>query len=176
MNCIHVKEKLAQYLAGDCPCYEEREIALHLSDCPDCSREMEELREVNLLLWQLPSRLAPPDFLDGVMAAIEGREHEKTGDPFFNKAWTNTLPSRIHKKSSFSRRGWGTLRDLALAAAVTLGVFWYGGSWFDNQHIISAGNKLDLAFRSYVHYSGDALNKACTNIENLNGTLLKERY
>lgn len=127
------------------------------------------LRAIDVLLCQIPSRSAPPGFLDGVMAAVEGRKTGSAGA--INKAKT----SRSRRKWSSSLGGWETIRDLALAAAVTLVVFWNGGSWFDNQHIMKAGDKLDLAFRSYVQYSGNALDKACTNIENLNGTLMKER-
>jgi hypothetical protein len=133
---------------------------------------MEKLQELDKLLSQLPSRSAPPGFLEEVMAALESDNIDMHNS---NKTRAGQKPYRARRKGSFSLEGWETLRDLALAAAVTLGVFWYGAPWFDSQHLTSAGGKLDLAFKNYVHYSGYALDKARTNIENINGILTKER-
>lgn len=162
MSCDRMREKLAQYLDGECTYYEQKQIMTHLSSCPECRKEMTELSELTSLMWELPSQTAPPDFLEGVMSAIESRDmHDKTDRPGTQQP--------IH------RAPWETLRDLALAAAVSLAVFWYGGAWFNSESVISAGNKLDLAFKSYVQYSGGTLNRVYSNVEDLNGTILKER-
>ncbi|GBF31971.1 hypothetical protein DCCM_0161 [Desulfocucumis palustris] len=125
-------------------------------------------------MWEIPSRAAPPGFLEGVMAEVKSREMSDYSGPV-EKTLYKPLPRSPGTKPTFRKGRWETLRDLTLAAAVSLAVFWYGGAWFSNENIVSAGSKLDLAFKSYVQYSGGTLNRVYSNVEDLNGTLLKER-
>ncbi len=146
----------------------------HLSSCPECRKELNELSELTSLMWELPSQTAPPGFLEGIMSAIESQNMpDYTGSdkviPYSPSSFRRSI------QQPFPRGRWETLRDLALAAAVSLAVFWYGGAWFNSENVISAGSKLDLAFKSYVQYSSGTLNRVYSNVEDLNGTILKER-
>ncbi|MDP4090158.1 MAG: anti sigma factor C-terminal domain-containing protein [Bacillota bacterium] len=45
MNCSDIKNKLPQYLAGECSMEDKLEISKHISTCPDCRQALEELEE-----------------------------------------------------------------------------------------------------------------------------------
>ncbi|MGH2510020.1 MAG: anti-sigma factor family protein [Ktedonobacteraceae bacterium] len=58
MNCEQVEERLSAYLDDMLTPEEHREIAVHLQACSQCMMSLDELRQNDLLLAQLP-RVSP---------------------------------------------------------------------------------------------------------------------
>jgi hypothetical protein len=69
MNCPDARERLSDFLDEALGPAELAEIRSHLSGCPDCGREVEQLRATLSLLSRVERPRAPAGFVDRVMAA-----------------------------------------------------------------------------------------------------------
>jgi len=78
MNCERVKNELAPFLYGDLEPGTRTAIERHLAGCEDCSRELDELREVVHCLEQRPN-LAPELRLDSDLTDLRPRRRRWAG-------------------------------------------------------------------------------------------------
>jgi anti-sigma factor RsiW len=68
----HFEGLLISYLLGELSVEEERELELHLEECPECRRELDWVRQTHALLRQLAT-YEPPTELEGkVLAQVRG--------------------------------------------------------------------------------------------------------
>lgn len=142
-------------MAGECTCSEELKIRSHLDHCPRCSREMEDLQEVDSFLDLLKPEEAPAGLVNSIMEAVEKNAAQ-------NYPRGLTLEEAPAKYSVP-----GILRDVATAAAVALTVFWLGAGWFGNL-ASSAENGISEAVKHYVNYTGMAVNRAQSSMASIN--------
>lgn len=159
MQCRQVKANLINYLAREYPLFDLEELEAHLSRCPTCREELAGLQEVDRALSRLPRQCAPPGFAAGIMDSI------RSGTP-------PKLP--VEKRRPAGR--FAFIRDLAAAAAVTLALFWSGGTLFDGQNVSLAGRKMDIAVQAYVRTSGDAVTRAYHTVGSLSEQLLAKEW
>lgn len=151
-----MREKLAGLLAGECKPSEELALQRHLEDCPGCAGDLEDLKSVGLLLDLLEPEPPPADLLGSIMAGINNASENK-----------NKLPA-IGRKTPY--RPAGLFRDLAVAAAAALTVFWLGGSIL-SPITSSADGKLSGAVTGYIHYTGVAVSRTNQAVSELNSDL-----
>jgi hypothetical protein len=69
MNCHDAREQLSDFIEEALGPAELAELRSHLAGCPDCSRELEQLRATLSLLSRVERARAPVGFVDRVMAA-----------------------------------------------------------------------------------------------------------
>lgn len=169
MNCSQVKDKIVQYLDGACEEQTANSIAVHLSHCLYCAQEYKALQRVNQLLNQVPSQLAPTQLWENIKANLNTPDPHPVLHPRRQQAKQQHLPKGIHRKRSTTRE---TIRDLVLAAAVSLVLFCHGGSaWQSAEQLNLAGLKVEQAVTEYLHFSDFAVN----HLEELHPKIQKER-
>lgn len=84
MNCEETKELLSPYLDGMTGDHERQEIENHLQKCPDCQKELEELKKLLNALHSLERVKPPKDFLFRVKKALNEEKSEDAHIPFPN--------------------------------------------------------------------------------------------
>jgi hypothetical protein len=67
MTCRDAREQLSALLDEALGAAERRALEAHLATCPECRRELEQLRATTTLLGRLPAVRAPAGFVDRVM-------------------------------------------------------------------------------------------------------------
>ncbi len=148
MLCRTVEEKLSRYLAGECS--EEEKLALqsHLTACPDCAALSEEMRRLDQLLDTWAPERAPAELWSTVMAEVDRM---------------NVHPQAAvgSRRSALDRNRLGTLlRDLLVAAAVSLIFFWNTADWFNGGQMASTGKSVGSVVSAYTRITGSILEKA----------------
>lgn len=151
-----MRKKLAALLAGECTPSEELALRRHLGDCPGCAGELEDLESVGRLLNLLEPEPPPAGLVGSIMESIENTAENK-----------NTTPAIRQKKA---HRPAGLFRDLTVAAAAALTVFWLGGNLF-GPATSSAEGKLSGAVAGYIHYTGVAVSRTNQAVSELNSDL-----
>lgn len=74
MKCAKARAHLGDHLEGDLELPDRREVDLHLAACPDCRRELSELRSTVALLRALPDPQPPEGLVASVMQRIDAGE------------------------------------------------------------------------------------------------------
>jgi anti-sigma factor RsiW len=150
-----VRKKLVGLPAGECTPSEEQALRRHLGDCPGCAAELESLRSVDLLLDLLEPEEPPADLAESIMESV-------TGDT----ATKGLPPCRAGhgRPAGFTA---GLIRDITVAAAAALAVFWIGGSLL-GPVASSAEGRVSGAVTSYVHFTGVAVSRTGQAVEDLN--------
>jgi len=77
-NCDGIRDRLMDLIEGELTADEHRRIEAHLSQCPECSRQIRALRETLARLRSLPEPAMPDGLLDGFSAAVQRRISEET--------------------------------------------------------------------------------------------------
>jgi len=120
------REMLALSAADVLDTSEERELAAHLAACPECTAEIEQLRELSASLYRLPAPQAPAELVTRVrqqmvthgFAEMERRQTHRAVMWLGLFAWTVALGS------------WPILRLLSNEAGDLLNIHilhtWYG--------------------------------------------------
>lgn len=152
-----MRKKLVGFPAGECAPSEQQAIRRHLEDCPGCAREMQNLQSLDLLLDLLEPEVPPEGLADSIMAEIAGATGQKV-----------PMRSNSHKKTAGSSLG--LLKDITVAAAAALAVFWIGGSVM-GPVASSAGGKISGAVTSYVHFTGVAVSRTSQAVSDINQDL-----
>lgn len=152
-----MRKKLAGLLAGECTPSEELALRRHLGDCPVCAGELEGLESVCLLLNLLEPENPPAGLVGSIMESIENTAENK------NKQSVAVQQKPAHRPARL-------FRDLAVAAAAALAVFWLGGSLF-GPVTSSAEGKLSGAVTGYVRYTGVAVSRTNQAVAELNSEL-----
>ena len=70
MTCHESRERLSELLDEALPARERAEVEAHLADCPECRRELEQLRATVSILRRVEPVRAPVGFVDRVMASV----------------------------------------------------------------------------------------------------------
>lgn len=113
MNCQVVLEMLSPYLDGVLDPAEQAAVEEHITRCPSCRVELEELRACVNLLQDLPEIVPPADFHAGLMEKID-RLPAATPAPE-PKGWANRVNGVTHK-------GWYRTAAVAAVMVMTLGL------------------------------------------------------
>lgn len=147
MQCRTVEEKLSRYLAGECSDEEKLTLQSHLDACPDCTALAEEMGKLDQLLDTWAPERAPAELWDSVMAEVDRM---------------NAQPPAIGgRRSALDRNRLGTLlRDLVVAAAVSLIFFWNTADWFNGGQMASTGKSVGGVVSAYTRITGSLLEKA----------------
>jgi len=135
---------LSRYLAGELPPSESAAIEKHLTGCPACAAELKELQKLDRLLDLWQPEPAPDHFWEAVLAQVA----------------QNTLP-QSDPTQSMGRKQYGLpapvkppgmllLRDLLIAAAVSLALFWSSGDWFEKGQMADYGNLINGMTSTYT--------------------------
>jgi len=124
MRCQDARSLIYTYLDGSLTGQVERAFFGHLSQCPHCQQELEYARQTHALLEKYCTPVDPPaDFVDRVMAALDGITPEQPAET------TGTPPPQAPVWYGFkSLRRWAQVASVAaLAAAVSLTSWLSGG-------------------------------------------------
>jgi anti-sigma-K factor RskA len=68
----HFEGLLISYLLGELSVEEERELELHLEECPECRHELDRVRQTHALLRQLATYEPPTELEDRMLAQVRG--------------------------------------------------------------------------------------------------------
>ena len=147
---------MVNYLAGEYHLFNLREFEKHLFACSACQKELAGQKGLNRFLAGLPDAAAPPDFTAGIIDAISSFEQAE--------------PAPVRRSPTVRLT---FIRDLVAAAAVTLVLFWTGGSIFEHKNVSLAGQKLNSAVQLYMRTSEGAFNRAYDTLDNLGGSFNK---
>jgi len=74
MNCLEIKGMISRYVDDDLAPDERSAFTLHIRDCSDCRKELEETESVHALFASAERFAAPHGFTTRVMANLEDRE------------------------------------------------------------------------------------------------------
>ena len=134
MNCERVRERMMEWLDGRIDPATATELKAHIDQCPECQRELAQLRQMVTLL-EVPAAVRPsPALRRGVLAAIEAEKSDAhrapvgAGRPSYAKASEGRADARggARPPGALSRRPWfgsawgacaATLGSCALLAA-----------------------------------------------------------
>ncbi len=154
MNCKQVEKKLSAFQDKTLPASTRLEVKIHLQNCPDCRRKLEELETV----WQL---LAEAETIDAA--------------PFFWTRLAQRLADRQtavqkHRQIFHSPR-WSpvALLTLVLLAFSVFSGIYFGKTIFQktaaNQSAPVELNESELsAFNSYAEYSGENISEVYVSL------------
>lgn len=70
MSCRHIQTQLSEYLDSELPQASTDRVRAHLSLCPECRQEWEELRNSVRLVAHMGGERCPVDLRPGIMTAI----------------------------------------------------------------------------------------------------------
>ena len=147
-------KKLAGLLAGECTPSEELALRRHLGDCPGCAGELEKLESVDGLLDLLEPESPPPGLLNLVMESVE-------------KASAN---KRRAGRQRPAYRPAGLIKDITVAAAAALAVFWLGGN-LCGPVTTSTQGRISGAVTSYMQYTEAAVSLTSQAVSEINSDL-----
>lgn len=148
-------------LAGECTPSEAVKIRTHLAGCPGCTRQLEDLEAVGSLLDTLEPGEAPPELKDAIMGAVEEIAGTLTVGAGAGKGGGRG-PAGPERRPTAA-----LLRDLTAAAAVALVAVWLGSGWLGSL-FSTAGDRFSGAVLSYVHFTGQAMNRAQVSVSSIN--------
>jgi predicted anti-sigma-YlaC factor YlaD len=104
-DCETMQAKFSEYLDGRLNGREMQQISAHVSECRDCNREWDELRQVQQSLGALGPVPEPKDLLLRVRVAVsQERARSKQGIfDAWNLAWKNTVgPFLLQASAGFA--------------------------------------------------------------------------
>jgi anti-sigma-K factor RskA len=122
MRCAEIHPNLAAFVLGGMEPEEAAEVQRHLASCPDCRRELEELRKVNRALEAAPPPADPPSHLkDEILSQVRAEQRYPSTEEELSAA-----EERASSTSTRSKNLRIVLSSAAAAAIVvifTLAVF-----------------------------------------------------
>lgn len=118
MGCDECRDNLTAYLEGELSAEDQKRLRDHLSECPECARELEQLRTLVAVLHGMPE-VEPPSSLRAELRAIPRRG--STGPR--NALWT---------------RGRTVIAAFAAAAAAAL-LLWTGITLYTGTEALPGG-------------------------------------
>lgn len=125
MRCQEARALIYTYIDGCLAGQVERAFFGHLSQCKNCRQELEYARQTHALLEKYCTPVEPPaDFLDQVMAAIDGIVPEETAPVQEPK---QVVPEQMSRQKAKEKSFTWSFRRLAQVASL---VFLSGAVWF----------------------------------------------
>jgi anti-sigma factor RsiW len=104
-DCDEIRDRLIDFIEDELTAKEHRQVGVHLHRCPQCSREVVELREALARVRALPEPVASAHLLDGFAAAVQGQiaAERPPRVPFWRKvaAWFSAFV-RVRPIPAFS--------------------------------------------------------------------------
>ncbi len=137
---------LTAYLNGECRSSEAAALAKHLAGCPGCAAELEALRGLDDVLDLWRDEPAPASLWESVMSEVEV------------VSGTEAPPKHAGRKGTM--KSLLLLRDLTVAAAVSLAVFWGSGAGLAGERALAAGEKINGVVSSYARVTGAVMERA----------------
>lgn len=151
----------------------------HLADCPACTAELQEIRQLDLLLDSWSTEPAPDDLWNSVMAEVDkccppsepvlkraGGSHWHGQSTYGKRAELvpGNMAAATTVSSTYSGRPGLLLEDLAIAAVISLAISWSAGTWLDGDQILAIGESINSAVTACTQVVDTAL-------EYVNGTV-----
>jgi hypothetical protein len=105
----------------------------------------------------------PPGITDDIMNALQSK--------------TNVL--RVNRplvKTSRNAHSSGLLRDLVVAAAVTLALFWAGGNWWSSGTFDVVGENINGVARNYTHVTTTAVERVVSTADIYTGKITVKEW
>ena len=133
---------------------------------------MEEMRRLDgaLALWRVEP--APAGLWDAVMSEVEGISRTRgmagAGDLGRHNAGAG-------RAATGKVRPGLLLRDLVVAAAVSI-VFFWGGVWPAGERMLSAGESINGAVSAYVRFATDVMERASGTTEEYTRKIIFEEW
>jgi anti-sigma factor (TIGR02949 family) len=93
MDCEELRNLLDPFLDRELPANEMATVELHLEDCPDCHRELEDLNSLRNALQVLPGVPVPPGLRDTVIGALGRSRNHGTSHP--NWRWIRPVLTHV---------------------------------------------------------------------------------
>jgi hypothetical protein len=103
MNCEQVEELLSAYLDNALATEERRSVALHLEDCPKCSRILADFRRNDALLSQMPRISPSQDLREKIFSSPEFLEMTGTFGSSAPTAKQQTVPYKSTRRDTPGR-------------------------------------------------------------------------
>lgn len=150
MTCEQFKSQLHDYLDGALSAKEQDNLEAHAAACPECAKELSEMKEVLKLLKDLPIEPLPENFEANLHEALVRESAAMQHNP--DQVHGEKPEARVNFKARFNK--WQ--RGLSYAAAVFLvGIVGLGGagSVLNNFQMKSADAAVNEELN--VSYSGD---------------------
>jgi hypothetical protein len=154
VHCRKVKKELTKFLAEECRSSEAAALAEHVADCRSCATELEELRRLNRLLDFWEPDPAPDGLWESVMAEVSrinpdpGPQQRDGGAPVQKRF----IPPRSNARLEL-------IRDLAVAAAISLVLFWNAGVWLGEGKMLAAGKNVTGYVAAYSRVTDTAVER-----------------
>lgn len=94
MNCTRLEELIDDFVDGQLPEDERRDVERHLAGCPKCRRAVEQLRAIVEKAAALPREIAPPrDLMPGIRRVVEGAGEQRASATWMK--WAGVAASVI---------------------------------------------------------------------------------
>ena len=78
MDCVHVEERLSEYVERSLPHPEMVQVAEHLQECPGCLNLMEEIRSILVSCQAFPSLEVDTALIDRILVRTSGKPRTRT--------------------------------------------------------------------------------------------------
>ena len=122
MRCAEIHPNLAAFVVGGMEPEEAAEVQRHLASCPDCRRELEELRKVNRALEAAPPPANPPSHLkDEILSQVRAEQRYLSSEDESSVA--EERASSTSARSKNLRIVLSSAAAAAVVAFVAIGVF-----------------------------------------------------
>lgn len=163
MNCRKARPYLYAYCKQELNPDETQEVKAHLDSCPECTREMEEMAETNLMLKNGLENFVPsPDFNEKLLAEIQ-----RLSSPVevrVRRSWWHKL---LHETFPSIRLRWvavGAVSVIILALVATMitqkqfskgpGSLASGSTKVENRSLANSGSKRDTTLDEIFKQAG----------------------
>ena len=137
---------LTAYQNGECRSSEAVALEKHLAACPGCAAELEALRGLDRVLSLWPDEPVPDGLWEAVMSEVDGISLADTPPKYAGRVMS-IKPALL-------------LRDLAVAATVSMIIFWGSGAWLAGERMLAAGESINGAVSVYTRVTGAAMERA----------------
>ncbi len=82
MKCRDIRPMLSAYLDNELESGEEKAVFDHISGCPSCAREIQDMRNAVAVLGQFSTVTEPPDFTSSLQERLSGKSLMRRGRKF----------------------------------------------------------------------------------------------
>jgi len=117
-----------------------------LAVCSGCAAELEALRGLDHVLNLWRDEPVPVGLWEAVMSEVDGISHADT-PPKHAGLVMSIKPALL-------------LRNLAVAAVVSIIIFWGSGAWLPGERMLAAGESINGAVSVYTRVPGAAMERA----------------
>lgn len=153
MECRECRKKMPEYLGDSLSKAESGQLSEHLHQCSHCREEMEAFAELDLVIESADIDIPEIDLKDSIMVQVRAGHRAAGTTPIQGRG---PLPSG-------SRRTASLMRDLVVAAAAAMIIFWFSSPVFAENgfpgytnEVVKVSNTVGGVFQRYMDFSTSA--------------------